>query len=227
MKVGKYMFNIKADDINLLNRSDITYLENLLLDDTGKLKIVSYEFLRDFPQNDISQFCVKHGFYLIPTIELLTFLKEEINEDTDSTIEIGAGNGVMAKTLGIRAFDNFMQERADIRAYYESLQQAIVPYGDNVQRLDGNSAVKKYSPSYVIGAWCTHLYNPKEHWRGGNQFGFDEKKIIKNVKKYIHIGNEKVHANKPILKTKPRAVKENWIVSRSQHNRQNVIWIWE
>jgi hypothetical protein len=216
-----------AMDYSVINKNDITYLEKLLLNEEGNLKAVSYEFLKDAPQDDISQFCVKYGFYVLPTIELLMFLQREIGDQTDKTMEIGAGHGAISRYLGIRAVDSFMQLNPQIRAYYEALQQAIVPYGSHVEKIDGNSAVRKYKPNIVIGAYCTHLYNPKEHWREGNQFGFDEKKIIKNVEKYIHIGNEKVHGKKPILKFEHRIVKEDWIVTRSQHKNQNVIWIWE
>jgi hypothetical protein len=214
-------------DYSIINKTDIAYLEELLLDSQGNLKVVPFEFLKDAPQNDISQFCVKHGFYSIPTTELLTFLEEEIGENKDKTIEIGAGNGAISRYLQIRAVDNFMQLNPQIKAHYEAMGQSIVPYGEHLENIDANSAVKKYKPSIVIGAYCTHKYNPMEHWREGNQFGVEEHKIINKVKKYIHIGNEKVHGKKPILKHKHRTIKEEWLVSRSQHRNSNVIWIWE
>lgn len=217
----------KKMDYSVINKNDITYLEKLLLNEKNELQAVSYDYLKDAPQDDISQFCVKHGFYVIPTVELLLFLQREIGDQTDKAMEVGAGHGAISRYLNIRAVDNFMQLNPQIRAYYEALKQAIVPYGPHVERIDGNSAVQKYKPSIVIGAYCTHLYNPKEHWREGNQFGFDEKKIINKVQKYIHIGNEKVHGKKPILKYPHRIIKEEWIVTRSQHKNQNVIWVWE
>jgi hypothetical protein len=215
-------------DVKVFNKSDITYLNEMLLDENGRLNIVPYDYLKDVPQDHIMQFCVEQGFYSIPTIELMTFLKNEIGDQSDKAIEIGAGNGVISRTLGIRGTDNYMQANPKIKAYYETLQQATVPYGNEVENIDANSAVQKYKPSIVIGAWCTHKYNPTEHWREGNEFGIDEKKILRKVDKYIHIGNEKIHGKKPILKQKPsRIIKEDWILSRSQHSKQNVIWIWE
>jgi hypothetical protein len=214
-------------DYSVINKTDIAYLEEMLFDKERNLQAVSFEYLKDVPQNDISYFCTKYGFYCIPTVELLLFLQREIGDETENTIEVGAGNGAISRYLGIRAFDNYMQESPSIKKYYDALQQATVPYGPNVIRMDGNSAVQKYKPKIVIGAYCTHKYNPKEHWREGNQFGFEEHKIIKKVDKYIHIGNEKVHGKKPILKYPHRIVKDDWLLSRSQHKGQNVIWIWE
>jgi hypothetical protein len=214
-------------DFSVLKKSDISYLEKLLLNEEGNLQIISYEYLKDVPQGDISQFCVKYGFYCLPTIELLTFLQEEIGDQKENTIEIGAGHGAISRFLGIKAVDNYMQESPQIKAYYESLKQTIVPYGKHVEKIDANSAVQKYKPKVVIGAFCTHLYNPREHWREGNQFGINEQKIINKVDKYIHIGNEKVHGKKPILKHQHRSSKAEWLLSRSQNKNQNVIWVWE
>jgi hypothetical protein len=214
-------------DYSVFDSNNIKYLKELLLDKEGNLKAVSYDYLRDVPQDHISQFCVEQGFYVIPTIELLLFLQREIGDNTERAMEVGAGHGAISRYLGIRAVDNFMQLSPQIKAYYDALRQTIVPYGSHVERIDANSAVTKYKPKIVIGAYCTHKYNPKEHWREGNQFGIEENKIIKHVDKYIHIGNEKVHSKKPILKNEHRIIKEDWIVTRSQHKGQNAIWIWE
>ena len=209
-----------------MNKEDLSELEEVLLKD-GQLQIVSYQDLQQFSQSQISQFCVLHGFYVIPTLQLIEFLHSEIDGNYDKTIEIGAGHGAISRELGIRAVDNFMQEQKGIKELYETFQQTPVPYGSHVEKIDGNEAIRKYKPSIVIGAYCTHKYNPKEHWRGGNALGFNEKLILERVDKYIHIGNKKVHSKKPILKYKYREIKEDWLISRSQHKNENVIWIWE
>lgn|GEM_PF-4680061 len=67
--------------------------------------------------------------------------------------------------MNIRAYDNFMQ--LQYKSYYEMLKQAIVPYGEHVIKMYGNEVVCEVKPKYVIGAYCTHRYNPEEHWRGG------------------------------------------------------------
>lgn len=220
-------FNEKSMDYTVFTKSDISQLENLLLKD-GELQILPYESLKSFSQNEISQFCLENGFYVIPTIELILFLQDEIGEDNlQQTIEIGAGHGSISRTLNIRAVDNFMQLQPEVKALYNSLQQAIVPYGKHVEKIDGNEAIRKYKPKIVVGAYCTHKYNPKEHFRGGNALGFNEKLILERVNKYIHIGNKSTHGKKPILKYKHREIKEDWIITRSFKSKENVIWIWE
>jgi hypothetical protein len=145
---------------------------------------------------------------------------------TDKTIEIGSGNGTICKVLGIIGTDNFMQQQLKYKVEYEKLKQTIVPYGKHVEKLNAIDAVNKYKPTIVIGAWCTHKYNPNEHWRGGNEIGIDEYKILRKVKKYIHIGNDKVHVNKPILAFPHKIIHKEWLVSRSMSKDKNVIYIW-
>lgn len=209
----------------VLKQEDIRYMDDILFDSKGRLQVVPYDIIKDIPQNHISMFCVQKGLYAIPTQELIDFLKEEIGEQ--KAIEIGAGNGAICKALGIIGTDSFMQLEPAIKARYELMRQAIVPYGEHVEKLDAKEAVRKYRPEIVVAAWCTHKYNPKEHWREGNQWGINEKLILEKTKKYIHIGNEKTHGKKPILNYPHRTIKAPWIVSRAINPDLNAIFIWE
>lgn len=213
--------------MSLLNKGDISYLEDMLFDEMGRLKVLPYNELKDIKQEHISQFCLSNGIYSLPTQEMIDLLNEEIGDKRDNTIEIGSGNGVYARTLHVMGVDNFMQTMSNVKEYYEAANQPTVKYGANVIKLEALEAVKKYKPDIVFGAFCTHKYNPNEHWRGGNMFGINEKTMLNKIKKYIHIGNKKIHDKKPILKLKHREIKESWIMSRSLHKNDNVIWIWE
>lgn len=221
------MFNLNHSDIKLIGDADIDYLIEMLFDENGQLKVYSYEDLKDIPHDHIRLFCLRNGIYSLPTIELMDFLKEEIGDKLNQTIEIGAGNGVYSRELGIKGTDSYMQEEASIKAYYDLYEQTPVSYGDHVEKIDALSAVKKYKPKIVLASWCTHKYNPKEHWRGGNALGISERNIFDRVEKYIHIGNETVHDKKPILRTPHRKIKEKWIMSRAESKDRNIIYIWE
>jgi hypothetical protein len=215
------------EGFSVLERTDFTYLEKILLDEKGELKIVSYEELKNVPQSDISQFCVKYGVYNIPTLEMIDFLKEQIGDKEKTTIEIGAGNGVLAKTLGITATDSRQQDLPEVRTVYILSGQTPVKYGDNIHKCSAIESIKLYKPNIVLGAWVTHKYNAREHWRGGNRDGIDESIVIKKVKKYIFIGNENTHKNKPILNIPHQTIHADWLVSSSMNKDKNVIWIWE
>ncbi|MCK2000765.1 hypothetical protein MZM54_05095 [[Brevibacterium] frigoritolerans] len=219
--------NLASLGVSFVSPRDVSYLEEMLIDSEGELRVLPYQELKDIPQIDLSIFCVKNGYYSIPTRELIDFLKNEIGESIENTLEIGAGNGVYSRELGIKATDNLMQLIPEVRAHYEARKQAIVPYGENVEKLDALQAVEKYKPEIVLAAWVTHKYNPLQHKRGGNELGINEKALIKKVKKYIHIGNDSVHDKKPISEMKHRKIQEPWILSRSQRSSENYIYIWE
>lgn len=220
------MLNI--NDVKFIKDANIDYLNEMLFDANGHLKVYSYEELKDIPHDHIRLFCLQNGIYSLPTTELISFLREEIGEENlNQTIEIGAGNGVYSRELGIRGTDSYMQGDSNIKAYYELYDQTPVSYGEHVEKIDALSAVKKYKPKIVIGAWCTHKYNPNEHWRGGNMLGISERNILSRVEKYIHIGNETIHDKKPLLRTPHRKIKEKWILSRAESKDRNIIYIWE
>ena len=199
-----------------LENNDITELESLLIKD-GLLIPVNYHNLKEFSQNDISHFCVKHGIYQIPTIELIEFLREEIKGY--KTIEIGAGNGSIGRALGIPITDNRLQERPDVKLFYKATGQTPIKYPSDIIKMGGNHAVNKLNPDCVIACWLTDVQN-------GNYYGIREHVIIKQVQKYIHVGNSKTHGIKKVLKMfNFREFKAPWLVSRSLSKDENIIYI--
>lgn len=207
-------------NIDIIANHKLDDVEEILIKDK-KIVPASYEILKQFSQEEISCFCHKHAIYQLPTTELIDFLKTEI-EDKDKTIEIGAGNGIIGSTLGIKMTDNMMQSWGIIRAIYHNMKQPTITYGRDVEEIDGNKAVKKYKPETLIGAWIT----PKS---SGNMYGVDEEQFFRDgVKKYIHIGNTHTHGAKTILsKVKYRELKFPWLLSRSMGKDDNVIYVFE
>ena len=210
---------------HLLERQDISGLESILLDGVV-LKPAPYSELARFTQNQLSLFCLAHGVYQIPVCELIDFLKSEIGEM--EALEIGAGNGVIGRSLGIRATDSHMQDDPAISALYASAGQPTVMYGKDVEKIDAVSAVAKYEPECVVGCWVTHKWTARIG--SGNYFGIDESAFKRlGVSKYIHVGNDSVHGMKPLLKSgaRIRKLKFPWILSRSMNPDGNVIYIFE
>ena len=192
----------------------------------GQLQVMPASFYREFSQPELSLFCVRHGLYCLPTKELVNFLFHHIG--CEPAIEIGSGNGVIGRALGIPRTDSKMQERPDIAAHYRSLKQAPVIYGADVEKMTALQAVEHYKPKVVVAAWVTHKYDEKEHWRGGNQWGVDEEKLLakKFLKTYIHVGNVSVHRAKKILSKEHEEFRPDRLFSRSAQATDIVIWIW-
>ena len=94
----------------ILTATSIDHLEHHLFDQEGQLQAVSSETLSSFTHNEIRTFCHKHGFYSLPSIELIQIIQHLIDTTPlDKVLEIGAGNGVYGRELGIRSTDNYMQ----------------------------------------------------------------------------------------------------------------------
>ena len=91
-----------------LNPENVEDLEELLFNDDGELVPVESSVLADIPHSKLQFFCLKHGIYSVPSVELIDTLKELIG-NPEEALEICSGNGVYGRELGIRATDNYMQ----------------------------------------------------------------------------------------------------------------------
>jgi len=190
----------------------------------GKLTPAPADELRRFNADQLQMFCTAYGIYQIPTIELIDFLRDEIGGE--KTVEIGAGNGVIAAALDITATDSYQQARPDIKAHMARLGAVVVSYGERVLMQDAARAMKIHKPKVILGCWVTHKWNPKQPERNGNEWGIDEAAIIRRVRKYIFVGNSQTHAAKPILELPHREINPDWLFSRAEHQSLNRIWIW-
>lgn len=200
---------------------DISGLEKEVIDD-GKLIIKPFDFWKNRDKNEINYFLLQHGIYVIPTTELINWLKENI---IGNAIEIGAGNGAISRALNIPITDSRMQERDDIKILYAMSGQPVIKYPDDVEKLDAEEAISKYKPDTVIGCFITHKF--KEEIGNGNMYGVEEENILASVKRYINVGNLTTHKSKPILKIKHHELYFDWLITRSVNQNDNRIFIWD
>jgi hypothetical protein len=170
-------------------------------------------------------FGARHAIYGLPTLELVDWLKDKIAGRT--AIEIGAGHGALAAALGIPATDNRQQEDPQVAAYYSLTRQAVVKYGQNVEKLDAAAAVAKYKPQVVIASWVTHKYREDRQEAGGNQFGVVEEDIIAACDTYVLIGNTAVHKSKSIWSLPHTKFEPDWLFSRAHNGSPDFIAVWE
>ena len=209
-------------NIAILLNTDISGLEKQVFDDAGHLIIHPFSFYKGIQRNDILHLMHKHGIYVLPTSELIDFLREKT---VGSAIEIGAGNGAISRTLKIPITDSKMQDEPDAKLFYKLIQQPGIKYPSDCEKIDAIAAVKKYRPDTVIGAFITHKY--VNETIGGNYLGVKEEKIIALCKRYINIGNQITHHSKPILKLGHTRHYFPWIITRSINQDENRIFIWD
>ena len=211
-------------DAFVIDPTKVQDISSRLLDDRGRLRITSARTLKETTAQERLLFGVRQGVYSFPTDELCDFLRSRIEGRV--AIEIGAGHGLLAEALSIPATDNRQQEDPELRAYYAQIGQPTVPYGKNVEKLDAVAAIEKYRPNVVIACWVTHRFDPDRPFAGGSVTGVDETLIIESCDEYIFIGNEHVHAHKPIWDMPHEKLTPWWLYSRAVNGSREFIATW-
>ena len=205
--------------IQSIKQIDLTQMnQEILLD--GKIIIHPYSFYEKYSDNDIKYFMHQHGIYVLPTQELIDYLKTMI---VGNAIEIGAGNGSIGRNLGIPITDSRMQEWEEVKILYALSGQPVIIYPDDIETLNAEEAIAKYKPDTIIGAFITHKFNGID----GNAFGVVEEDLLNVTKRYINIGNKITHKSKPILNRPHEEYYFDWIITRGNLKKENRIFIFD
>ncbi len=200
---------------------DITELEQSLFDAHGKLKLLPAAELMQFGFSKLRLFIHKHSIYQMPTVELIDILRGVIGDA--SCIEIGAGSGNVGRHLNIKMTDSHQQAKKIFKELYESINQPIIQYPRDVEKLTAKEAIKLYRPHTVLGCWVTHKYNARLHHLGGNIEGIEGADVMKRVKRFVFVGNTEIHKGWNFNQLgKVEIIQSNGIVSRAIQG-QNVV----
>lgn len=208
--------------VRRLEKDEIEFLNSFFFKN-GEFLYYPSTIVKQIPQSILTAYCHHHGIYGFPTTELIDFLKQEIGDSL--AIEIGAGKGILGRGLGIKQTDSKQQLNKKVIMIYAAMRQPTINYPEYVYTLEANEAINRLKPEVVIGSWITHKWKPGMD--RGNKGGVAEERIINKVKKYIVIGHEKIHYDKPILKMDHRIVRPDWLMSRSLDTQGNTIYIWD
>jgi hypothetical protein len=197
----------------VVDPSDTRDLRPDVLGPDGRMQVLPAAYWASATVDERAMFGANTGIYSFPTVELVERLREIIAGR--SAIEIGAGHGVLAEALGIVGTDSFQQRMPKYREIYEQNGWTLVPYGPAVVEMHASRAVRHYKPQVVIGCWTTHLYDPKQHARGGNEVGIDEPDILRHCEQYVLVGHERVHENSLIWSRKHTVECPPFVYSRA------------
>ena len=162
------------------------------------------EDLTYVPRVALSLWCQMRDLYLLPTAELVADLQAVIGGR--SALEICAGNSPLGHALGIAQVDS------------------RPPPGSSVARYDALQAVQALRPQVVVAAWSDQLGGVEVP--GSGPQGVDECALVEQVECYILIGNRHAHALKKVLGRKHSERQAPYLVSRSTHTDEDVIWTW-
>lgn len=201
---------------------DVRYLDAVLMP-AGVVWPVSSALLREVDPQHLRAWCVKRGVYQIPTIELIAWLEKRI--DGRLAIEICAGRSCLGRHIGSLMFDNYLHAQPSVRAWYERLGQTPAIPDRDVQRMDANEAVRRFTPQVVVGAWVTQKRFNGEYQ--ASDFGVDEHEILDAGCTYIHIGNLRPHGQKRILIRPHEELELPFLFGRGIDASLNRVWVWE
>lgn len=232
--MGSFTSNLAkpAKPLDLQPLNSVIYptesLENLdkIFMDGNFVKPLPYKEILSVKRDNFLFWCMKRGVYQYPTIELLEWLKNYLKLPNPKVLEIGAGNGAFSRYLGTKASDSKVQETPEIKLLYSLQRIGTTNPPDDVEKLDAVEAIRKYQPEIVFGTYITNKW--KEGDKDGFDRGVDHEKFWKfdHVKKYIMIGNSRVHAGHTFLKIRHNEFYEPWLISRSEQTL-NRIFVWE
>jgi hypothetical protein len=207
----------------ILNNHDVRYLDKMLVKD-GFISPIEAKYLKSVPQEHLSIWAHKNAVYCIPTIELIQWFKNEI--DNKKAIEICSGNGAIGRALGITRTDSYMQTTPEMVLYYRSLGQVPISPPKDVLKFEANEAVDFFMPQVVVGSWVSQKLLSTDREEIGSAFGVDENRILTKVEKYINIGNNITHKDKRILKIPHKVYQFDWLYTRSMNPSDNSIKVW-
>ncbi len=210
-----------------IESSNVQYLDDILLDKMGLLRVLSAKTLRDIKYPDLQIWANLHGVYVFPTIELIDWLRAKIAGR--KAIEIGAGHGAIGRSLDIPRTDSYIQTTPEVKLYYQMIGQKVVEPPPDVLKFEATAAVLNFKPQVVIGGFITQLYQPGDEVEpkiGSSVFGVDEQFIYTQVEEYVMIGNLGTHKDKRLLAMPHEKLYYDWIITRSLQTENNRIFVW-
>lgn len=211
----------------MLPNKDVSYLDNLLLDDAGLLRVHPAATLTGLPWPDLALWGNKYGVYVFPTAELVEWLKTRIRGRT--AVEICAGHGAVGRAVGVPRTDSYIQTTPDMVLYYALHGQTPIAPPADVERLEAAEAVAKYKPQVVFGCFVTQKYQPGDEDAkiGSSVFGVDEFNVYDKAETYIVVGNLGPHKDKRLFAKPHDRLYFDWIVTRSLQPQNNRIFVWD
>lgn len=209
----------------ILPNENVDYMDDLLLNSDGRLRVVPAETLAALPPIHISIWANRKGIYCLPTTELINWLQVKIVGR--SAIEICAGNGAIGRALNIPRTDSYNQTKSEMMALYKLYGQTPIFPPDDVQEFEANDAVDHFKPEVVLGSYITQKYIPSDEGKvGSSVYGVDELSLLPKVKLYIAIGNSSSHGDKRINALPHDVYKFSWLFTRTLKPEENEIRIW-
>ena len=202
---------------------NVSYLDRQLLDESGRLKLLPASVYLAIDPLYLRAWCALNAYYTLPTVELVAWLAERIKGKR--ALEIGAGNGSLGRFLGIPMTDSYQQvDDSFTTAYFRANGLKPTKPAPDVEKEDGENAVRRRKPQVVIAAYVTEKWNDKKGQ--GNYLGVRYPYVIDRCETFILIGNLKTHGDNRAKRLPHEEHFFPWIITRAQYPSLNRILVW-
>ncbi len=203
----------------------LVQLDALLLDrPTNRIKLQPATAYDSIARQDLQTWCHYRNRYVLPTVELVDWLKTRINGRR--AIEIGAENSDLAYYLGIPAIGSYPGLHST--AYTTVLFPGQIPTRvimSDAHQIDIMQAIYELRPEVAIGAWIPDKFT--NNFYGYHKYAPNDYQIIQNTE-YIHISSEKLHSKLKIREFPHEIFKPVGLISREVSSPpDDVIYVWK
>lgn len=215
-----YILTHNSETFNLLVRLDALLLDH----STKRIKLLPASVYDSITRQDLQAWCHYRNRYVLPTVELVDWLKARI--DGRRAIEIGAENSDLAYYLGIPAIGNYSVSYCGTHPapLFPGQIPTQVVYS-NWHQMDSMQAILELRPEVVIGAWIPDKF--VGNCGNLSKYAPNEYQIAQNTE-YIHIGCESIHGRSTLLGFPHETINVPGIVSRTSVNPpDDVIHVWK
>lgn len=219
-QINLYSLTPNSQTVSLLHSIDTLLLDYV----TKRVKLLPASAYESIARQDLQTWCHYRNRYVLPTVELVDWLKTRINGRR--AIEIGAENSDLAYYLGIPAIGSYPGLHSI--AYTTVLFPGQIPTRvimSDAHQIDIMQAIYELRPEVAIGAWIPDKF--ASNFYGYHKYAPNDYQIIQNTE-YIHIGSEKLHSKLKIREFPHEVFKPVGLISRVASNPpDDVIYIWK
>jgi hypothetical protein len=216
-----YINTNKTQTFNLLSNLDSIFLDTY----TKRIKLLPASAYDSITRQDLQLWCYYRNRYLLPTVELVDWLKTKIGER--QTIEIGADYSDLGHHLGIRSIGNHLisHDTSHTTVLFPGQIPIRVISSSMYQQVDAMQAILEFKPEVVLGAWIPEKFSSDLY--ALNKYIPNDYQIIQNAE-YIHIGSKKIHGRSKLLEFVHETIEIPGLISRTSSSPpDDIIHVWK
>lgn len=217
-----HVFEPSAEDLVQVLRID-----QQLRGEDGLLRLLPLAAYEVIPRPLLSYWAMLWGYWILPTVELVAWVREQLGDRP--AVEVAAGAGVLGRALGIACIDwNTRRHFPEIALITRLAQQRDPARGAHVLDEEAWAAIVQRRPRAVVAAYpVQRVYEGDPAVFGGSRCGIEEWRIVRSVERYLVLGSAGAIGKRKISRLPHRRVRAPGLVTRCLYPEEEYAWIWD